>query len=87
MQQSSTSTSHIWDTSMGKQYTSVLNKLQKKAIRIISNVGYRDHTEPQFKNLNILKLENIYKTTLLKFYFNYCHKLLPSYFNCLELTP
>ena len=67
--------------------TSVLNKLQKKAIRIISNVGYRDHTEPQFKNLNILKLEDIYKTTLLKFYFNYCHKLLPSYFNCLEWTP
>ena len=53
----------------------------------MSNVGYRDHTEQQFKNLNILKLEDIYKTTLLKFYFNYCHKLLPSYFNCLELTP
>ena len=67
--------------------TSVLNKLQKKAIRIISNVGYRDHTEPQFKKLNILKLEDIYKTTLLKFYFNYCHKSLHSYFNCLELTP
>ena len=66
---------------------SVLNKLQKKAIRIISNVGYRDHTEPQFKKLNILKLEDIFKTTLLKFYFNYCHKSLPSYFNCLELTP
>ena len=56
-----------------------LAKLQKKA-RIVGNIRYNDHTEPVFKLLNLLKLGNIYKQILLKFYYNYCHETLPFYF-------
>ena len=40
-----------------------LNKLvllQKRAIRVISNSGYLDHTAPIFKKLNLLKLDDIH---------------------------
>ena len=39
--------------------------LQKRAIRIISKVGYRDHTSDLFLNLNLLKQPDIYKLRLL----------------------
>ena len=38
-----------------------LFRLQKKIIRIISNHGYFDHTQPLFKSMNILKLFDINK--------------------------
>ena len=33
---------------------------QKRTIRTLTNAGYRDHTDPLFKRLKILKLEDIY---------------------------
>ena len=39
--------------------------LQKRAIRIISKVGYREHTSDLFHNLNLLKQPDIYKLRLL----------------------
>ena len=57
-----------------------LFKLQKKAIRIIANRKYNDHTEPIFKSPNLLKLHDIFKLSVLKFYYNYCNDLLPKYF-------
>ena len=51
--------------------------LQKKAIRIISNAGYRDHTESLFLNLNILPFEKLMIQSKLIFMhqiaYNYCH--------------
>ena len=44
-----------------------LNVQHKRTIRIIANAGYRDHTEPIFKNLNLLKLCDIYKYSLLAY--------------------
>ena len=41
--------------------------LQKKAIRIVSKVNYLDHTDPLFKALEILNLENTYKLHCLVF--------------------
>ena len=41
--------------------------LQKRVVRIISGAGYRDHTDPLFINLSLLKLEDIHKLELLKF--------------------
>ena len=38
-----------------------LFRLQKKIIRIISNHSYYEHTQPLFKNMNILKLFDINK--------------------------
>ena len=38
-----------------------LEKLQKKAIRIISRAKYSDHSEPRQKDLEILKIGDLYK--------------------------
>ena len=57
-----------------------LKKLQKKAIRIITNSKYLHHTTPLFKKLNLLKLEDMFKVNMLKWYYRYQNKQLPSYF-------
>ena len=57
-----------------------LFKLQKKAVRIICKKKYNAHTDPLFKSLKILKIEDIYKLQSLKFYFGLENKILPSYF-------
>jgi hypothetical protein len=54
---------------------------QKEAIRIICNVGYRDHTGPLFKRLAILPLDELIKYAQLKFMHNFHHKKLPISFN------
>ena len=56
-------------------------KLQKRAIRIISNKPWRAHSNPIFDELKILPLHKIYiyKIGILMFKFN--HDLLPSIFN------
>ena len=56
-----------------------LFSLQKKAIRLITNSRFNAHTEPLFKALNLLKLEDIHKLCVLKFYFKYTHNELPAY--------
>jgi len=57
-----------------------LNKLvlkQKEAIRIISNAGFREHTEPLFKKLKILPFEQLCKYSVLKFMHNFSNRKLP----------
>ena len=44
-----------------KNYTNELFILQKKAIRAINNLHYRDHTNDCFKSMEILKLTEMYK--------------------------
>ena len=44
--------------------------IQKKEIRIITASSYISHTEPLFKQLNLLKVEDILTLQELKFYFN-----------------
>ena len=58
-----------------------INKLQKKAVRIISNSNYIAHSEPLLKELNLLKVEDIFHLKLLKFYYNLSYNLLPTYFD------
>ena len=38
--------------------TDKISKTQKKAIRIITFSGFRDHTDPLFKQLEILKFRD-----------------------------
>ena len=57
-----------------------LKKLQKRAIRIIANRKYNSHTEPLMKKLEILKLEDLFKLNILKWYFRFTNKQLPCYF-------
>ena len=63
-----------------------LFRLQKKAIRVITNSKFNDHTEPLFKGLNLLKLPDIFEVTVLKFYHNYCHVQLPLCFQSVAFS-
>ena len=45
-----------------------IEKLQKKAMRIISYSRPLEHTEPLFKAFNLLKFNDIYTLKLLKFF-------------------
>ena len=47
----------------------------------MSNSEYLAHSEPLFKTLKLLKIEDLYKLKLMKFYYNLSYNLLPSYFN------
>ena len=57
-----------------------IRKLQKWAVRSITSSKYNAHTEPLFLKLKLLKIEDIYKLSMLKFYYKYQHELLPSFF-------
>ena len=63
-----------------------LVKLQKWAIRTISNSKYNAHTEPLFKKYGLLKLTDIYQLVALKFQFKYQNDTLPSYFRSIFST-
>ena len=54
--------------------------LQKKAIRLITNSSYTVHTTPLFKELGLLKIQDMFKLKLLKFYYKLSSNLLPKYF-------
>ncbi len=54
---------------------------KKKAIRIINISKYNAHTEPIFKKLELLKVEDILKLQQLKCYFKYRNNMLPWYFS------
>ena len=57
-----------------------LNKLvikQKKAMRIIFNVGNRAHTAPLFQELKILNVDKMIKLSKIKFMHNFINHKLP----------
>ena len=59
----------VWgSTSLGT--LDCLLKLQKKAVRILSNASYNTHTPPLFKTLRILKVEDINKLQVACFIYN-----------------
>ena len=57
-----------------------LSILQKRALRVISKSNYSSHSEPLFKNMLLLKLEDMYTLSALKFHFKHMNDLLPQYF-------
>ena len=57
-----------------------VESLQKKAIRLIANSNYSAHTTPLFIELGLLKVQDMFKLKLLKFYYKLSYDLLPSYF-------
>ena len=61
-------------------HTNRLFKIQKNAVRKLSLAKYNAHTDPLFKSLNILKINDIYTLCQLKFYFNLLHNKIPDYF-------
>ena len=61
--------------------------IKKKAIRIITASSYISHTEPLFKQLNLLKVEDILTLQELKFYFKYNQGILPKYLQNWNFIP
>lgn len=56
-----------------------LEKLQKRAIRTLTCSKYNAHTSPLFKQLNLLKIKDIYTCAKLKFYHKHVNGKLPAY--------
>ena len=71
----------IW----GQNYKRMF-KLQKRVMRIITCSKYNAHSEPLFKELKLLKLDDIPKLQELKIYYKLVDRQLPSYFNCISVT-
>ena len=65
----------------GAQSALKIEGLQKKAIRLITNSSYIAHTTPLFVEEKLLKVQEIFKLKLLKFYYKLCNNLLPPYFD------
>lgn len=57
-----------------------IERLKKRAIRLIHNAKHYAHTNNLFKKSNILKLVDIFSLQIVKFYYNMFHSNLPNYF-------
>ena len=71
---------HVW----GLTFPSFLTQLfiiQKKAIRIISFSEPKSHSEPLFKSLSLLKLNDVIELQILSFVYQRSHRLLPHCFS------
>ena len=55
-------------------------KLQKRALRIMTNSIYNAHTEPLFKELEMLKVSDMFDVQCMKFWYKFVNKSLPEYF-------
>jgi hypothetical protein len=51
---------HLWGATFEKGLTRI-QKLQKKAIRLLTGAKKMDHSEPRLNGLGILKLDDLYK--------------------------
>ena len=58
-----------------------LDKIQKKAVRTITYSNYIAHSEPLLKELNLLKVKDLFELKFFKFLFKLYHNTLPPYFN------
>ena len=56
-----------------------LDKLQKRAVRIITCQKYDAHTEPFFRKLSLVKLNDLFRLNVLKLYYKFNNGLLPIY--------
>ena len=48
-----------------------ISKLQKRALRIMTNSKYNAHTDPLFKQLHLLKVKDIIDVQCLKFWYKF----------------
>ena len=55
-------------------------KLQKRALRIMTNSKYNAYTEPLFNELDMLKVSDIFDVQCMKFWYKFVNKSLPEYF-------
>src|SRR6218665_3512543 len=69
----------IWGCNY-KTYLQNLFTVQKRAIRLISDLPRYSSSKASFRKLNLLTLENINRYQILLFMFRYHHNLLPKSF-------
>ena len=58
-----------------------LLRIQKQCVRLISNIGYLDHSLPFFKSLCVLPIDLLYDMKVLIFIYKYKNNILPRMFN------
>ena len=61
-----------------------IHLFQKKALRFIANDDYLAHTEPICKKLQLVKMTDMYRIAIWKFYFKLMNNMLPSYFDSMK---
>ena len=62
-----------------------IHKLQERVLRIISGSKFNAHTEPICREQQLLKVNEIYKLAIYKFYFKLINNEIPHYFQ--DFTP
>ena len=72
----------VWGAKLVKDHP--LHMLQKRAVRTITNSEYLAHSEPLCKQLNIVKLPDIFHFAVWKFYFKLIKNELPCYFDIMK---
>ena len=73
---------HVWGLTFPSFLTQLfVIKKKKKAIRIISFSEPKSHSEPLFKSLNLLKLNDVIELQILSFVYQWSHRLLPPCFS------
>ena len=63
-----------WGFRMGR-----LDKLQKRAVRIITRSKYNSHTDPLFRKLNLFKAKDLFELNVLKLFYKCKKKSLHFY--------
>ena len=61
---------HVWGSTHITNFQKLI-VLQKKVVRMISGSGFRDHTDPLFTNLSLIKFVDLDKYMVGKFMFRY----------------
>ena len=69
----------IWALVWGSSYQDIA-VLQKKAVRAVTSAKYFAHTQPLFRKLDLLNIEDIYNQSILKFGFKLYNNDVPTYF-------
>ena len=70
----------IWESQIDK-----IHLFKKKVIRNVNKSAYNAHTKPLHKEQIILKVHDLYRLSILKFYSKLVNNKLPRYFN--NFTP
>ena len=70
----------VWGSTY-RSYLTALDKLNKKAIRLITNSPRNAHTYPLFRKLKILNLANLYSYSVQLFMYKFYHLHLPDIFH------
>ena len=68
---------HCFRDMRGEHWT----ELKKKAVGTITYSNYIAHSEPLLKELNLLKVKDLFELKVLKLIFKLYHNTLPPYFN------